>query len=75
MTHITHRSTRSRSKFPPQYARSAGFDDLPSGGRSGAAEAEAWRRPVPDVMRGVIVCGQVKPRMCRLFKSERAVAN
>ena len=75
MTHIPQRSTRSRTKFPPQYARSASFDDLPSGGRLGAADAQASQLPRGAVMRGVIVGGLIKPRMCRLFKSRRAVAN
>src|SRR4051794_11838165 len=75
MRHLTARTRRSRTKFPPQYARSASFDDLPSGGRLGAAEVEAGRSVVAEVMRGVIVGGLIKPRMCRLVKSGRAVAN
>ena len=41
MTHFATCARCSRTKFPPQYARSAGFDDLPSGEYYLAALTEA----------------------------------
>ena len=71
MTHLISHARRSRTKFPPEYARSARMDDLLDGfgprggsGGGGAPALQAWQLPPAKVLRHYLVCGQLKPRMC-----------
>jgi hypothetical protein len=75
MPRNTRTNRRSSAKVPPEYSRSLMFDEMPHGGGARGEALEAWRRPAGDVMRGVIVCGQIKPRLCRVVPRSCAVAN
>ena len=68
---LNGRSRRSRLGLPREYSRSVGgdelFGDAAAGGRGGSGGnggMEAWRLPRPRVVRGVVVYGQVKQRLC-----------
>jgi len=71
MIPLTSRSRRSRLGLPREYSRSVGGDELfgnaapgARGGSGGDGGMEAWRLPRPRVVRGIVVYGQVKQRLC-----------
>jgi hypothetical protein len=61
----------TRGKFPPECARALSLDELPRGGggvgAGGSVALELWQLPKQKVCRGVVVCGQVKQRLCTVI--------
>jgi hypothetical protein len=75
---VTHATRHSRTARPREFARNPVFDDLfglgapggvAGGGRGGSGGARAVGGPFGfqgKALRGVIVCGRVRQRWCRL---------